>query len=325
MAENMQSSNKTVLITGAGGFIGMNAVKAFSDRNFRVLALVHKNIPQKLTEMPDVEIIQGDVTDINSFLYKIERPDIIVHAAGLASDIGSDEKFRKINFESVKLLTPVAKEKFIFISSTDVYGIKDFDCANESTELESNPKNPYPKYKIMAEKWLNQNVNPSKYVIIRPAAVWGENDETLEKRVADFLELSPFIIHFGKWKGKNRWPLADVKIVAKICVCVTLSNKFNGKAINVIDEKHTTIDDYYRIIAKKYFPEKSFRTILLPLWCGKITGAVSTLLSNILQMKSPLFDPTLYSLKHISSNLDFSCERMKDALSFFKIKKADLI
>lgn len=320
MAENTELSRKTVLITGAGGFIGLNIVKAFYSKGYKVLALVHKNIPQELKDIPNIEILQADVTDESTIAEKLKKPDFVVHAAGLASDIGSDETFRKINFEPVKFLSTLAKEKFIFISSTDVYGIKDFHGEDENTEFEPKPLNPYPKYKIEAEKWITKYLEPSKYVIIRPAAVWGENDETLEKRVAEFLEVSPFIIHFGKWKGKNRWPLAKVENVANTCVAAALTNEFDGKAVNIIDEKYTTIDEYYKNIAKKYFPDKSFKTICLPMWVGYPIGAISTYFSNILKLKKPLFDPTLYSLRHVSSNLDFSGERMRKAISILNSK-----
>lgn len=323
MEKNTELSHKTVLVTGAGGFLGLNIVKAFSSIGFRILALVHNHIPQELNNLPNVEILRADITDENSICGKFEKPDFVVHAAGLASDIGSDETFRKLNFEPIKYLSRLAKEKFIFISSTDVYGIKDFNGEDENLEFESKPLNPYPKYKIEAEKWLNQNMIPSQYVIIRPAAVWGENDETLEKRVVEFLAVSPFIVHFGKWKGKNRWPLADVENVAKTCVAAVLTEEFNGQAINIIDSPRTTIDEYYMEVGQKYFPDKKFKTLCLPMWIGFIIGAVSTFLSNLCGLKKPLFDPTLYSLRHVSSNLDFSCERMKKALNFFRITTAD--
>lgn len=313
----MELSNKTVLITGAGGFIGLNTVKSFAERGFHVLAMVHKNLPDELREIEGIEIIRADVTDEFSVAGILEgkRPDIIVHIAGLASDIGSDEIFRKINFEPVRFLSQLAKEKFVYISSTDVYGIKDFNGEDETLHFEQNPINPYPKYKILSELWLRENVSPEKFVIIRPAAVWGEGDKTLESRVVEFLAVSPFIVHFGDWKGQNRWPLANVQNVADMCLAVCLTDEFNGQAINIIDEEYTTIDEYYRNVAEKYFPERKFVTLVLPMWIGKLVGCISTFFSNLFKCKKPLFDPTSYSVRHVSSNLDFSCAKMKKALS----------
>ena len=307
---------KTVLVTGAGGFIGLNVVKSYSRYGWRVLALVHNKIPNEIYNINNVEVIKGDVMNENFMLQFAGSVDVVAHVAGLAKDIGSDKKFKKLNFEPIKYLSKLPRDKIVYVSSSDVYGIKDFNNADEDTPIIEYPKNPYPRYKIMSENWLRDNCD--KYVIIRPAAVWGEGDLTIERRVVDFLKTSPYIIHFGKWKGKCRWPLANVENVANTIVAVSQTDEFNNQAITIIDEEKTTIDGYYRGIAAKYFPEKKFKNLYLPLWVGKLIGLISTSISNLFNLKEPIFDPTFYAVHHVSSNLDFSCEKMKKALETLK-------
>lgn len=309
---------KTVLVTGAGGFIGLNVTKAYAEHGWKVYALVHKNVPDELRGLNNTEIIFGDVTDKEMMSGWQDKFDIVVHVAGLAADTGKDEKFRKLNFEPVTYLSKIPKEKFVYISSSDVYGIKDFENADEKTPLIEYPKNPYPKYKIMAENWLRKNCN--NYVIIRPAAVWGENDKTLENRFVEFLKTSPAIVHFGKWRGKNRWPLANVKNVANTIVSVSETNNFDREAITIIDPEKTTIDEYYKNLAAKYFSDKKYFTIYLPFWSGKLIGVISTLITNVLNLKQPVYDPTFYAVHHVSSNLDFSSKKMEAALDLLKFK-----
>lgn len=307
---------KSVLVTGAGGFIGLNIVKVFAKNGWQVYALVHRNIPEELSSIKNVFIVKGDVTNEESIMRLNLDVDVCVHVAGLARDIGKDEDFRKVNFEPIKYLSKIPREKIVYISSSDVYGIKDFINADENTPLAEFPKNPYPRYKIMSENWLRENC--SRYVIIRPAAVWGEGDKTLENRFREFLEVSPFIIHFGKWKGQNRWPLANVKNVAKTVLSVSTFNDFDNQSITVIDPEKTTIDEYYRQIGKKYFPDKKFKTITLPFWIGKVLGFISTAISNILGLTHPIFDPTFYAVHHVSSNLDFSSKKMEKAIELLE-------
>lgn len=314
----MDTLNKHVLITGAGGFIGMHVVRIFAKHNWKITAIVHINIPDELKKISNVEIIQADITNENDISKILQDPDVVVHVAGLASDIGSDTFFKKINFEAVKTFSILAKTKFIYISSTDIYGIKDFFGEDEDTlPFESKPINPYPRYKIESEKWIRNNLDKNYYTIIRPAAVWGEGDKTLEPRVVDFLKSSPFIVHFGKWKGKNRWPLAKVENVAIAVYVSAVTNDFNGEAINIIDEEFTTIDEFYRKIAKKYFPNKIFPSISLPFWIGYISGWTSTRLSNYLKLKQPIFDPSLYAIYSLSNNLDFSGKKLKKVLEYY--------
>ena len=310
---------KTVLVTGAGGFIGLNVVKMYSKYGWRVLALVHNRIPNELYNINNVEVIKGDVTNEEFMSQFKSKVNVVAHVAGLAKDIGKDSTFRKLNFEPIKYLSELPTDKIVYVSSSDVYGIKDFINADESTPLIEYPKNPYPKYKIISEIWLRENC--SNYVIIRPAAVWGEGDLTLESRVIDFLKSSPFIVHFGKWKGKWRWPLANVKNVAKTIVAVSETDKFNGEAITIIDPEKTTIDEYYRKIARENFPTKTFKNLYLPLWIGKLIGLISTTLSNILKLRDPIFDPTFYAVHHVSSNLDFSSNKMLEAIKTLEEKE----
>ena len=306
--------DKTVLVTGAGGFIGLNVVKEYSARGWNVIALVHNNVPNHLTELQNVQIVQGDVTNEDFMMNFYHKVDIVAHVAGLAKDIGAYKLYKKLNFEPVKYLSRIPNKKFVYVSSSDVYGIKDFNSADENTPLAEYPHNPYPHYKIASENWLRENCR-IPYVIIRPAAVWGEGDKTLESRVIEFLRTSPFIVHFGKWKGKNRWPLANVKNVAKTIVSVSKFNNFDNQAITIIDPKFTSIDEYYKNIAEKYFPDKTFRNLYLPLWMGELLGIVSTATSNLLKLKEPLFDPTFYAVHHVSSNLDFKSDKMMEAIN----------
>ena len=311
--------SKTVLVTGAGGFIGLNVAEEFANFGWRVIALVHHNIPEKLKALQNIKIIQGDVTS-QDFMKQFEgKVDVLAHVAGLAADIGEEKKFIELNYEPIKYLSKIPTEKIVYVSSSDVYGIKDFENATEDTPMVEFPKNPYPRYKIKSEIWLRENCK--NYVIIRPAAVWGEGDKTLENRVVDFLKTSPFIVNFGKWKGQNRWPLANVKNVAKAIVSVSMCNDFDKQAITIIDPEKTTIDEYYRQVAAKYFPEKIFKSISLPFFVGKLIGFISTSISNLFKLKRPIFDPTYYAVHHVSSNLDFSSEKMKkviDKLSTFQ-------
>jgi len=318
---------KSVLVTGAGGFIGLNVVKEYVKSGWFVYALVHRNIPPELRELENVEIIRGDVTDENFILKLNLDVDIVAHVAGLASDIGPDRVFRKINFEPIKYLSKIPKQKIVYVSSSDVYGIRDFgqdgQSADENTPLCEYPRNPYPRYKIMSENWLRENC--PRYVIIRPAAVWGEGDKTLENRVVEFLKFSPFIINFGKWKGNCRWPLANVKNVAKTIVGVSEFDDYDNQPVTIIDPERTTIDEYYRHVAKKYFPEREFKSITLPMWTGKLIGLVSTSLSNILELKRPLFDPTFYAVHHVSSNLDFSSDKMLEIIEKYENQKVECL
>jgi nucleoside-diphosphate-sugar epimerase len=310
-----------VLVTGAAGFIGEQVTQKFVAEGWYVIALIHKKQSpalQLLEEKKLITCIQGDIGDAKMLLQQLTKIlterrislQAIVHCAAYVSDVGYRRQFAKINYLAVSALAQIAEtlgSKFIFMSTTDVYGIKDFKGeAEDDLPLCNNRNNNYPRYKIAAEKWLKNNFPAKQYVIIRPAAVWGLYDETLTKRIVDFLRWSPFIVHFGKWCGKNRWPLAHVKNVATAAFIATVNDNALGKEINVLDNERTSVDEFYSILIEIFFPQKKYRRIYLPLWLILPWAWLITKISNLFNLKKPFIDPSFYALFSVSSNLDFS-------------------
>jgi nucleoside-diphosphate-sugar epimerase len=196
------------------------------------------------------------------------------------------------------------------MSTTDVYGIRDFSGAGEDTPLANNRRNPYPKYKILAEEHIRRSLPADRYVILRPAFVWGPGDTTLMPRAIAFLRASPVIVHFGPWRGHNRWPLAYVGNVARVAWAAATSDAAPGEAYNVVDPEPTSVDDYYRLLIDLFLPERSgIRSLSLPLALAWPTAALSTAVSKLLNRQHPIYDPSLYGLWHLSHSQDFSGQK----------------
>lgn len=312
------------LVTGAAGFIGGAAVELLVKEGWQVLALVHRRVSPDLERLAAggaVTLVRGDAADLDSFRGALDAAlrekrlalDAIIHAAGRASDVGWAGGFRRSHVESAACLARLAREtgaRLVLVSTTDVYGLLDFHGEGEDAlPLRAVPANPYPVHKILAEAAVRRELPPAQWAIVRPAAVWGRGDRTLTPRIVSFLRGSPWVVHFGPWRGRNRWPLAHVRNVATTLMLAARSAQA-GLTVNVLDDEVTSIDGFYRMLASAYLPGKAFRTLCLPFWTGRLMGSVISAVSTALNLDHPFADPSYYALYSVSRNLDFSNRRM---------------
>lgn len=301
-----------LLITGAGGYIGSNAVEYFMKRGFDVTGMIRNKVAPRFLES-GARAIRADLYDLESLnkLFESEQFDYVIHIAALASDTGRKTKFRLSNFEAVKHLATLAMQhnvkRFVYLSTADVYGLHDFNGeTEEQLSFDHGVTNYYPMYKIQSEEWLAANLPPERFSCVRPCVVFGNGDTTITPRAVAYLKSSPFLIHFGKWKGKNRWPLAHVENVCRTLHGAMLLPEAGGKGATVLDSKFTDLSQYYRELAAEHLPGKKIREITLPRWTILPAAWISSTFSG----EKPLFDPTIYALDTITHNLDFSNKRM---------------
>ncbi len=128
-----QLENKSVLITGASGLIGLNFLSSLLEiskniSGITVYAVIHSDTSffmETFLCAENVTVFQGDLLD-EHFVGTLPKADIIIHAAGS----GIPERFLKNKLASLEINTTVviklfeklnADGKFLFISSSEVY------------------------------------------------------------------------------------------------------------------------------------------------------------------------------------------------------------
>ena len=120
--------------------------------------------------------MKGDIRNIDKV--NLDSVDSIIHLAAIANDPSCDFNPKltwEVNALSTMQLADIARrfnvERFIYASSSSVYGIKEEEHVTEDLEL--NPITEYNKTKMVAERVLLSYSNDMVVQIVRPATVCG--------------------------------------------------------------------------------------------------------------------------------------------------------
>src|SRR5262249_17610158 len=132
-----------------------------------------------LAPHPELEIVKGDLRDPSRVETALKGCDAVIHLACISNDPSFDldpTLGRSINYDCFRPLVKAAKDagvrRFIYASSSSVYGIKSAPDVHEGLPLE--PLTDYSKYKAMCEDVLVAEREPGFVtVILRPATVCG--------------------------------------------------------------------------------------------------------------------------------------------------------
>lgn len=165
----MSSSQQTVLVTGAAGFIASHTAESLLRDGAKVVgvdnfcdyyprAIKERHVAEVLRTGP-MDLVEADITDgatMSDLIAKV-RPDAIVHLAAMAGVRPSIERpshYAKVNVVgTTNLLEAAAKNgvrKFIFASSSSVYGNNSHVPFSEADEV-ANPISPYAATKRAGE------------------------------------------------------------------------------------------------------------------------------------------------------------------------------
>lgn len=154
------------LITGANGQLAKEFIKYFEQRNKNFVALSKQEL---------------DITDFNKVLESVKeiKPDVIINCAAynLVDNAEIDDAVAlKVNFEGVKNLAIVCRDKNIFLVyfSTDYV----FDGEKEGLYIEEDVPNPINKYgrsKLLGENFIKENLE--KYLIFRTSWLYGKGKQ----------------------------------------------------------------------------------------------------------------------------------------------------
>jgi nucleoside-diphosphate-sugar epimerase len=177
------SKVRTVLVTGGAGYVGAVLVPKLLAEGYHVrvldLYLFGADVLARVKGHPRLEEIRADMRDRAVLERHLKGCDAVIHLACISNDPSFEldpSLGKSINYDAFFDLVDVSiargVRRFIYASSSSVYGIK--DEPNVTEELPLLPLTDYSKYKAMCEEVLLKKRQPGfTALILRPATICG--------------------------------------------------------------------------------------------------------------------------------------------------------
>lgn len=171
---------KNILVIGGGGYVGAALVPSLLRKGYFVtvydLFLYGTSVIQP---HENLRLIVGDLRDLEKLENSLQGNEVIIHLACISNDPSFElnaELGKSVNYDCFEPLIMKAKsngtKRFIYASSSSVYGIKEEPDVTE--EMSLKPLTDYSKYKALCEEVLiKHSSHDFECVIVRPATVCG--------------------------------------------------------------------------------------------------------------------------------------------------------
>lgn len=239
---------KTILVTGASGFLGRPLIDKLLSKGYSVRAVTRG--PKPFPNSVDVAIIPDSIHAID-WKPILAGVSVVVHLAGLAhADIRDDAPmtYDSINRLATQNLALASKEagveRFVFVSSVRAQ----VGLSAESTVTEADeprPTNDYGRSKLAAESAVRATGVP--FTILRPVVIYGPN---AKGNIPSLVQLTsmPLPLPFSGFRNRRSMLGIDNFIAAVLFVLNT--PKTVGETYLIADPTTFTLAELVAMLRK---------------------------------------------------------------------------
>jgi len=269
----MSAVIKTVLVTGGAGYVGAVLVPKLLKEGYRVkvldLYLYGDHVLDAVKDNPNLVQIKGDLRDRQLLEKSLPETDAVIHLACISNDPSFElnpNLGKSINYDAFLDLVDVSKnvgvKRFVYASSSSVYGIKEEQ--NVTEELSLQPLTDYSKYKAMCEEVLLQKQAPGfTTLILRPATVCGYSPRLRLDLTVNIL--TNHAVNNGVIKvfgGAQKRPNIHIEDMTDLYVQVLREpdEKINGKTFNA-GYHNQTVSEIAEIVKGVVGPHIQIETV----------------------------------------------------------------
>ena len=233
---------KKILITGGAGYVGSVLTPHLLNKGHEVTVVDLMLYGETLEKHKNLNIAKGDIRNVELLKEKIKGNEIVIHLACISNDPSFELNptlGKEINLDAFTPLVEISKnsgiKKFIYASSSSVYGIKTEKNVDENMSLE--PLTDYSKFKAECEKILFKHKSKDFVtVVLRPATVCGYSPRQRLDLVVNILTNLAYhnreITIFGGDQLRPNIHIQDMVRAYELFINME-NEKINGKIFNI--------------------------------------------------------------------------------------------
>jgi len=303
-----------IAVTGATGHIGNVLVRKLLAKGEKVRCIVPDFENSKPLEGLEIEIVHGDVRNVNSLVKAFKGAEIVYHLAGIVTIMsGNDDLLYQVNVEGTKNVVDACLKNNVkrLVYASSVHALKepphgtviderciyDAECARGS----------YDKSKALASLEVIKGIQKGlDAVLICPSGVIGPYDYRIS-------QMGHLIINFMKGDLKayvdGAYDFVDVRDVAKGLILACKNGKCGESYI--LSGEQISVQELLFELEKITGMKAPY--LKVPLRIVKAVSKISPLYYKFTG-KEPLF--TSYSIDVISSNSKISSVKAHNELGY---------
>ena len=203
-----------VLVTGASGFVGRHVVRNLASSGHDVACLVRPTSCTSGIGRDTSELVNGDVTDIESLEPAVKRRDVVVHLAGVTKSF-SARTMKLVNETGAENIAQACARQstppvLVLVSSLAAAGPSPPNRPRTESDLPA-PVSRYGWSKLAGERAASKYCARIPLTILRPPIVFGEGDTN---SLPLFRSIARFGVHTVPGSGEGLFSMVHATDLA---------------------------------------------------------------------------------------------------------------
>lgn len=304
-----------IVVTGATGHVGNVLVRELLNHGYTVRVVVLPEDDQLPIAEQDVEIVQGDVTDVSSLEHAFSGADVAFHLAGIITIMpGMVSLLERVNVDGLRNVINACRNNNVnrLVYTSSIHALA--EPPHGTVIDESQPFDPdrvlgdYARSKARAALLLQDEVNKGKLdaVICCPTGIIGPYDYKISN-------IGQLIIDFASGHLKSyvsgAYDFVDVRDVAQGLILA--AEKGQSGRHYIFSGSQVQVPELMEELARDTgYPAPTYR---IPSGIARTAGILASIYYRLARRR-PLF--TAYSIDVLRSNSEVSSIRAQEELGF---------